>query len=121
MDNSAVVYSSNQLELANDAMLVYWLVVMQVGREVYNLGTGKGTSVLEMVAAFEKVSGKVAYLNHSACIYVRQHMDVLFIQLIVWLADSVQKIPLVLTGQRPGDAEIVYAATAKAEKELKWK
>ncbi|KAL0297518.1 UNVERIFIED_CONTAM: UDP-glucose 4-epimerase GEPI48 [Sesamum radiatum] len=29
-----------------------------VGCEVYNLGTGKGTSVLEMVAAFEKASGK---------------------------------------------------------------
>lgn len=29
------------------------------GCEVYNLGTGKGTSVLEMVAAFEKASGKV--------------------------------------------------------------
>lgn len=25
----------------------------------YNLGTGRGTSVLEMVAAFEKGSGKV--------------------------------------------------------------
>jgi len=48
-------------------------------------------------------------------------MDLLFVQLIVRLADSVQKIPLMLTGQRPGDAEIVYAATAKAEKELKWK
>ncbi|CAD6332585.1 unnamed protein product [Miscanthus lutarioriparius] len=61
----------------------------KIGCEVYNLGTGKGTSVLEMVAAFEKVSGK--------------------------------KIPLMLAGRRPGDAEIVYAATAKAEKELKWK
>ncbi|CAA2956667.1 UDP-glucose 4-epimerase GEPI48 [Olea europaea subsp. europaea] len=30
-----------------------------VGCEVYNLGTGKGMSVLEMVAAFEKASGKV--------------------------------------------------------------
>lgn len=30
-----------------------------LGCEVYNLGTGKGTSVLEMVAAFEKASGKV--------------------------------------------------------------
>ena len=59
MDNSAVVYSSNQLKLANDAMLIYCLVVMHVGCEVYNLGTGKGTSVLEMVAAFEKVSAKV--------------------------------------------------------------
>ncbi|PPS08014.1 hypothetical protein GOBAR_AA12631 [Gossypium barbadense] len=30
----------------------------KIGCEVYNLGTGKGTSVLEMVTAFEKVSGK---------------------------------------------------------------
>jgi hypothetical protein len=29
------------------------------GCAVYNLGTGRGTSVLEMVAAFEKASGKV--------------------------------------------------------------
>lgn len=28
---------------------------------MYNLGTGKGTSVLEMVAAFEKASGKVSF------------------------------------------------------------
>jgi UDP-glucose 4-epimerase len=38
-----------------------------------------------------------------------------------WCIDSVQKIPLVFAGRRPGDAEVVYAATAKAEKELKWK
>ncbi|KAL9451644.1 hypothetical protein AB3S75_013248 [Citrus x aurantiifolia] len=61
----------------------------KVGCEVYNLGTGKGTSVLEMVAAFEKASGK--------------------------------KIPLVKSGRRPGDAEIVYASTEKAERELNWK
>ncbi|KAG4154958.1 hypothetical protein ERO13_D03G083850v2 [Gossypium hirsutum] len=30
----------------------------KIGCEVYNLGTGKGTSVLEMVTAFEKASGK---------------------------------------------------------------
>lgn len=60
-----------------------------IGCEVYNLGTGKGTSVFEMVAAFEKASGK--------------------------------KIPMVMSGRRPGDAEIVYAATEKAERELKWK
>ncbi|CAL9095591.1 unnamed protein product [Musa acuminata var. zebrina] len=60
-----------------------------IGCEVYNLGTGKGTSVLEMVAAFEKASGK--------------------------------KIPLVMVGRRPGDAEILYACTVKAEKELSWK
>ncbi|XP_074306508.1 UDP-glucose 4-epimerase GEPI48-like [Silene latifolia] len=29
-----------------------------IGCEVYNLGTGKGTIVLEMVTAFEKTSGK---------------------------------------------------------------
>ena len=33
--------------------------LQDAGCEVYNLGTGKGTSVLEMVAAFEKASGKV--------------------------------------------------------------
>ncbi|GAB4834569.1 UDP-glucose 4-epimerase 5 [Ancistrocladus abbreviatus] len=60
-----------------------------IGCEVYNLGTGKGTTVLEMVAAFEKASGK--------------------------------KIPLVMAGRRPGDAEIVYASTEKAERELNWK
>ncbi|KAL6177420.1 hypothetical protein ACLB2K_048946 [Fragaria x ananassa] len=60
-----------------------------IGCEVYNLGTGKGTSVLEMVAAFEKASRK--------------------------------KIPLVIAGRRPGDAEVVYASTDKAERELNWK
>ncbi|END0960569.1 GDP-mannose 4,6-dehydratase, partial [Escherichia coli] len=30
----------------------------QAGLHIYNLGTGKGTSVLEMIAAFEKASGK---------------------------------------------------------------
>lgn len=29
-----------------------------IGCEIYNLGTGRGTSVLEMVSAFEKASGK---------------------------------------------------------------
>lgn len=31
---------------------------MKPGANIYNLGTGKGTSVLEMVAAFEKASGE---------------------------------------------------------------
>ncbi|KAG0452055.1 hypothetical protein HPP92_025893 [Vanilla planifolia] len=60
-----------------------------IGCEVYNLGTGKGTSVLEMVSAFEKASGK--------------------------------SIPLVMCTRRPGDAEIVYASTDKADRELKWR
>ncbi|XXG42401.1 hypothetical protein AAC387_Pa01g2692 [Persea americana] len=61
----------------------------KIGCEVYNLGTGKGTSVLEMVAAFEKASNK--------------------------------KIPLIMAGRRPGDAEIVYASIHKAQHELNWK
>ena len=31
---------------------------MQAGTQIYNLGTGRGTSVLEMIAAFDKASGK---------------------------------------------------------------
>lgn len=61
----------------------------ELGCEVYNLGTGKGTSVLEIVAAFEKASGK--------------------------------KIPMVTAGRRPGDAEVVYASTDKAEHGLNWR
>ncbi|KAI7989341.1 hypothetical protein LOK49_LG13G01004 [Camellia lanceoleosa] len=60
-----------------------------IGCEVYNLGTGKGTSVLEMVTAFENASGKI--------------------------------IPLTFAGRRPGDAEVVYASTDKAEHQLNWK
>ncbi|RRT84576.1 hypothetical protein B296_00003229 [Ensete ventricosum] len=37
------------------------------------------------------------------------------------LCFSFQKIPLIIAGRRPGDAEILYASTAKAEKELNWK
>lgn len=32
-----------------------------------------------------------------------------------------QKIPLVTAGRRPGDAEVVYASTERAESELNWK
>lgn len=34
-------------------------MALVLGCEVYNLGTGKGTTVLEMVDAFEKASGMV--------------------------------------------------------------
>jgi UDP-glucose 4-epimerase len=33
-------------------------IIYSTGVEVYNLGTGKGYCVLEMIAAFEKASGK---------------------------------------------------------------
>ncbi|KAI9111486.1 hypothetical protein K1719_017176 [Acacia pycnantha] len=39
-----------------------------IGCEVYNLGTGKGTSVLEIVRAFEKTSGKKIPLVMAGCI-----------------------------------------------------
>ncbi|KAE9552079.1 hypothetical protein FO519_004705 [Halicephalobus sp. NKZ332] len=48
----------------------------KIGREVYNLGTGKGNSVLEMVAALEKASGRkiatevtVPRPGDVACVY----------------------------------------------------
>ena len=35
------------------------------GFNVYNLGTGNGTSVLELVAAFERISGATIALNKT--------------------------------------------------------
>ena len=37
--------------------------------KIYNLGTGKGYSVLEMVTAFEKASGKKVKLNKILYIF----------------------------------------------------
>ena len=38
---------------------IFHVILTCLGCAAYNLGTGRGTSVLEMVAAFEKASGKV--------------------------------------------------------------
>ncbi|CAI9270792.1 unnamed protein product [Lactuca saligna] len=38
----------------------------KIGCEVYNLGTGKGTSALEMVVAFEKASGKRNWMTSQS-------------------------------------------------------
>lgn len=48
------------MDLANGhiAALQKIFSTCDIGCTVYNLGTGRGTSVLEMVAAFEKASGK---------------------------------------------------------------
>ena len=35
-----------------------------VGVKIYNLGTGSGTSVLEMIKAFEEASGRKGTTNH---------------------------------------------------------
>jgi len=38
------------------------MICGRAGCTAYNLGTGKGTSVLEIVAAFEKAAGLVKFL-----------------------------------------------------------
>ena len=37
--------------------------------ETFNLGTGTGSSVLEVIQAFEKVSGKKCFINHMDSVY----------------------------------------------------
>lgn len=49
--HSCLYLSANILFVLNSYVVL--------GCIAYNLGTGSGTSVLEMVAAFEKASGKV--------------------------------------------------------------
>ena len=46
------------MDLAAGHILALQKLASSPGRAVYNLGTGKGFSVLEMVAAFEKASGR---------------------------------------------------------------
>lgn len=57
--------------------------------EVYNLGTGKGSSVLDVIHAFGEATG----------------VD----------------IPYVISDRRPGDVDICFADTGKANRELGWK
>ncbi|MED2621500.1 GDP-mannose 4,6-dehydratase, partial [Bacillus thuringiensis] len=46
------------VDLANGHVKALEKVLSTTGVDAYNLGTGMGYSVLEMVEAFEKVSGK---------------------------------------------------------------
>jgi UDP-glucose 4-epimerase len=57
--------------------------------EVFNVGTGQGTSVLGAIAAFEAASGRTLRYR--------------------------------LGPRRPGDAALVYADVAKAQRELGWR
>ena len=74
--------------------------------------------MLEMVAAFEKASGKVYArpilfrLSLYALLRIIHNLD-----LVVFI---VQKIPVKLCPRRPGDATAVYASTEKAKRELGW-
>lgn len=67
---------------------------------VYNLGSGKGTSVLEMVGAFEKAAG-------SGYEFLKN------------MADG--RLPYKIAERRAGDLAEFYANPALAEKELDWK
>lgn len=55
-DGSAIRDYIHVVDLARGHLAA--LGKMESGVQIYNLGSGKGTSVLEMVATFEKVSGK---------------------------------------------------------------
>jgi UDP-glucose 4-epimerase len=46
------------MDLAEGHLAALNFIEQQSGLHVFNLGTGKGSSVLEMVKAFEEVSGK---------------------------------------------------------------
>ncbi|XP_077243113.1 bifunctional UDP-glucose 4-epimerase and UDP-xylose 4-epimerase 1-like [Tasmannia lanceolata] len=59
-DGSAIRDYIHVMDLADGhiAAVQKIFTTADIGCRAYNLGTGKGTSVLEMVAAFEKASGK---------------------------------------------------------------
>ena len=48
--------------MAEAHSLSFKLVEENAGLKIYNLGTGKGYSVFQMINAFEKVSGKKIYI-----------------------------------------------------------
>jgi hypothetical protein len=102
-----------------------WFILWYAGCEIYNLGTGRGTSVLEMVSAFEKASGKVGdihvfpgYWKSGVCSILKSFGLGADIRIVLILS---QKIPLRYDVRRPGDSSEVYAATEKAENELDWR
>ncbi|XP_020577884.1 UDP-glucose 4-epimerase-like [Phalaenopsis equestris] len=60
-DGSAIRDYIHVMDVADGhiAALKKLFITENIGCIAYNLGTGRGTSVFEMVAAFEKASGKV--------------------------------------------------------------
>lgn len=78
------------LDLASAHVSAYkYICNMNENNNVFNIGTGKGTSVLEIIDAFEKYNNV--------------------------------KIPYNFSEKRPGDIDIVYCNSSKAEKILNWK
>ncbi|MFQ6670127.1 hypothetical protein Gotur_035155 [Gossypium turneri] len=117
-DGSAIRDYIHVMDLADGhtAALRKLFTTESIGCVAYNLGTGCGTSVLEMVAAFEKASGKV---NVVSFLLSPSRSLSLVIKLLV--LKLLQKIPIKLCPRRPGDATAVYASTEKAQRELGWK
>jgi UDP-glucose 4-epimerase len=101
-------------------------VFLLAGCLPFNLGTGRGSSVLDMVKAFEKASGK-ARQRHVAChTTTHRRMDdttdaFCVLSALSFSLLSAQKIPYTMAPRRPGDVAQCYAATDKAERELGWK
>lgn len=58
IDGTGVRDYIHVMDLADGHIAALNKVSQQSGLHIYNLGTGKGTSVLEMIAAFEKAAGK---------------------------------------------------------------
>lgn len=58
IDGTGVRDYIHVVDLAKGHLKAFLKVQTSTGIEAYNLGTGKGYSVLELVTAFEKVSGK---------------------------------------------------------------
>ena len=65
-DGSGVRDYIHVMDLAEGHLSALNFIEQQSGLHVFNLGTGKGSSVLEMVKAFEEVSGKSIPLKVTA-------------------------------------------------------
>ncbi|XP_016183509.1 UDP-glucose 4-epimerase GEPI48 isoform X2 [Arachis ipaensis] len=64
----------------------------KIGCEVYNLGTGKGTSVLEMVKAFENASGKNASFEFDHLVKANSQAVAGLITLLLWHAREIMRL-----------------------------
>ena len=82
------------------------------GVKIYNLGTGQGNSVLEMVKAFEEASGLTKkFLNFLFC----------EINFTIFFYLAGKPIPYEIVDRRPGDVSSSYCSSKLAEVELGWK
>ena len=64
--------------MAEGHSLSFKLVEENAGLKIYNLGTGKGYSVFQMINAFEKVSGKKVYILYDYIYFILHSSPALF-------------------------------------------